>query len=108
METFELETPDLIKWYIKTSDDGVKITNDSVKNSLFYCAENDIENTKAQLNHVGLVLKKLDLILQYVNDYHKKNIIDKQTVDYVTNNFMKAFKNGQICMNMINRCQENQ
>ena len=107
MNTFELEIPDLDIWYRKTSDEGLRITNDSVKNALYYCAEDDLENTKQQLIHVDLVVKKMNIIMDYIYDYHKNNIISNQIVDYVSNNFEKVINNRNICMHMINRCNEN-
>lgn len=105
--TFELEIPDLVRWYSKTSDEGLRITNDSIKNALFYCAEDDLENTKQQLIHIGLVAQKLSLIMGYINDYHNKNIINKEIVDYFSANFEKVINNSKICMQLINRCSEN-
>jgi flagellar biosynthesis component FlhA len=107
MNTFELDIPDLVRWYRKTSDDGLRITNDSVKNALFYCAEDDLQNTKQQLIHIGLVVQKMNTIMEYIHDYHNKNIITKDIVDYVSNNFEKVINNSKICMHMINRCNEN-
>jgi hypothetical protein len=107
IDTFESEIPDLVKWYCKTSEDGLQITNDSVKNALYYCAEDDLENTKQQLTHIGLVAQKMILIMKYIHDYHNKKIITKNTVDYVSNNFEKIINNSHICMQLIDRCNKN-
>jgi hypothetical protein len=108
MSTYELEVNDLVIWYRNTSDEGVNITNDYVSKAEFYNTVYDLEQVKHQILYIDIVINKLKQIMNYMNEYYRINIIDKDVVDYVSNNLKKACDNRKFCKNIITNFHYNE